>query len=101
MVPIVVAPPVIVPVQVSEEIGLQTGWLVLDPGRNSSGQTYSIVAFRDSQGVVSAQTTVETASTASVYVSSHDPFSEQYDRSSGSPLFRDDNNLIGIKATAT
>ncbi len=85
----------------SEEIGLKTGWLGLDPGHNSSGQTYSTVAFRGSQGMVSAQTTVEKASTASVYVSSNDPFSEQYDRSTGSPLFTNDNYLIGIKATST
>ncbi len=83
----------------SEEIGLRTGWFGLDPNRDSNGQTFSTIGFSGSQGMVSFQTTVDKSATAGVYVSATDPYLEQANRSSGSPLFTADGYLVGVRAS--
>ena len=83
----------------SEEIGLRTGWFGLDPNRDSNGQTFSTIGFSGSQGMVSFQTTVDKS--AGVYVSATNPYLEQANRSSGSPLFTADGYLVGVSASIT
>ena len=83
----------------SEEIGLRTGWLGLDPNRDSNSQQFSTVGFSGSEGMVSFQTTVDKSSTAGLYISESNPFSEQNNLSSGSPLFTSDNYLVGVRST--
>ena len=85
----------------SEEIGLRTGWFGLDPNRDSNGQTFSTIGFSSSQGMVSFQTSVDKSATAGVYVSATNPYLEQANRSSGSPLFTADNYLVGVRASTT
>lgn len=83
----------------SEEIGLRTGWLGLDPNRDSNYQQFSTVGFRGSEGMVSFQTNVDKSSTAGLYISDSNPFSGQNNLASGSPLFTSDNYLVGVKST--
>ena len=85
----------------SEEIGIRTGSLGLDPGKDSNGQSFSTIGFSDSEGMVSIQATVNKSATAGVYTSLTNPYPEQDVRSSGSPLFTSDGYLVGVKAATT
>jgi len=83
----------------SEEIGIRTGSLGLDPGKDSNGQSFSTIGFSGSEGMVAFQTTVDKSSTAGVYTSLSNPYPEQNVRSSGSPLFTAEGYLVGVKVT--
>jgi len=83
----------------SEEIGIRTGSLGLDPGKDSNGQSFSTIGFSGPEGMVSFQTTVDKSSTAGVYTSLSNPYPEQDVRSSGSPLFTAEGYLVGVKVT--
>ena len=83
----------------SEEIGIRTGSLGLDPGKDSNGQSFSTIGFSGSEGMVAFQTTVDKSSTAGVYTSLSNPYPEQDVRSSGSPLFTAEGYLVGVKVT--
>ena len=85
----------------SEEIGIRTGSLGLDPGKDSNGQSFSTIGFSGSEGMVSIQATVNKSETAGVYTSLTNPYPEQDVRSSGSPLFTSDGYLVGVKAATT
>jgi len=85
----------------SEEIGILTGSLGLDPGKDSNGQSFSTIGFSGSEGMVFFQTTVDKSSTAGVYTSLSNPYPEQDVRSSGSPLFTAEGYLVGVKATTS
>ena len=85
----------------SEEIGIRTGSLGLDPGKDSNGQSFSTIGFSGSEGMVSIQATVNKSATAGVYTSLTNPYPEQDVRSSGSPLFTSDGYLVGVRAATT
>lgn len=83
----------------SEELGNVTGWLGLDPARDTNNQSFSTLGYSGSEGMVSLTVSIDRPLFAGVYVSDENPFSESMDRSVGSPLFTEDGYLVGIRAT--